>query len=452
MFFNPCNSHTQKNLYTVFGPIQLTIPCGSINIISDIVGLGNSPSLTFTRNPTATIEVTSWTNPLESLFDEVRTMLEESNNEFLERSLLYSTLKTMTLDCFVEGTFRPVDEEEVLQDILDDDPPNTVEDVLDEAPILAIVSGEDPDRIDDVFDRFDDYLDVVGAQGDLGDGDAVSQAIVDGVAGLLDGTDDDGVKDDGYDVLNNVQTTLLCLMECGEDSVTVESGGVTVGAQSGTLEQLAGEPILLGDSGAVFIFPSDLTELEKELGKDTCLYTGTSTIASDAGTTGEGEEVEQTLAASFTFYTINCTTGETEEVMVTTNGEFQIILPYSGRDSQTDECGNEDKVSCISGDTLSTLDDELGCRVIEVFEDQIVCGCTHLTAFSALFVPVLGGACGGEEWEWGVLQTIAASLIAFVVVFITLFLVVEYFVVFKKRKEAIKRKTKRNRRGTRQLL
>ena len=117
----------------------------------------------------------------------------------------------------------------------------------------------------------------MGDQGDLEDGDAVSQAVVDGVAGLLDGTDDDGVKDDGYDVLNNVQTTLLCLMECGEDPVTVESGGVTVGAQSGTLEQLAGEPILLGDSGAVFIFPSDLTELEKELGKDTCLYTGTST-------------------------------------------------------------------------------------------------------------------------------------------------------------------------------
>ena len=69
-------------------------------------------------------------------------MLEESNNEFLERSLLYSTLKTMTLECFVEGTFRPVDEEEVLEDILDDDPPNTVEDVLDEAPILAIVSDD----------------------------------------------------------------------------------------------------------------------------------------------------------------------------------------------------------------------------------------------------------------------------------------------------------------------
>ena len=42
----------------------------------------------------------------------------------------------------------------------------------------------------------------------------------------------------------------------------------------------------------------------------------------------------------------------------------------------------------------------------------------------------------------GVLQTIAASLIAFVVVFITFFLVVEHFVVFKKRKEAIKSKTK----------
>ena len=41
-------------------------------------------------------------------------------------------------------------------------------------------------------------------------------------------------------------------------------------------------------------------------------------------------------------------------------------------------------MSCISGDTLSTLSDPVGCRVIEVLEDQIVCGCTHLTAFSGM--------------------------------------------------------------------
>ena len=41
-------------------------------------------------------------------------------------------------------------------------------------------------------------------------------------------------------------------MECGEDPVLVESDSVVVGAQSGTLEQLAGQPIALGDTGNYF--------------------------------------------------------------------------------------------------------------------------------------------------------------------------------------------------------
>ena len=179
---------------------------------------------------------------------------------------------------------------------------------------------------------------MIGQEGDLQDGDAVSQAVIEGVASILVGADDDDLLDDGYSVLNNVQVTfsllflfflffvshfdpniqitLLCLLECGEEGVTVESGGVVVGAQSGTLEQLAGEPIMLGDSGAFFIFPSNLDELEEELGRDTCLYTGTSAIASQGSIAEDGEE--QTLAASLTFYTINCTTGVAEEVSVTT--------------------------------------------------------------------------------------------------------------------------------------
>ena len=41
-------------------------------------------------------------------------------------------------------------------------------------------------------------------------------------------------------------------------------------------------------------------------------------------------------AASFTFYTINCTTGEREEVLITLEGEFLIILPLP------DEYKNQD--------------------------------------------------------------------------------------------------------------
>ena len=87
------------------------------------------------------------------------------------------------------------------------------------------------------------------------------------------------------------------------------------------------------------------------------------------------------------------------------------------------------------------LNDRVGCEVIEVNENQIICGCTHLTAFSALFVPGGGGECG--EWEWGTLQTVAAVLISVVSVGVVVGLVLEYVLVFKKRKERIAKKTKR---------
>ena len=47
---------------------------------------------------------------------------------------------------------------------------------------------------------------------------------------------------------------------------------------------------------------------------------GTSLIDSN---TSQGD----VPAASFTFYTINCTTGEREEVVLTIDGEFLIYLP-----------------------------------------------------------------------------------------------------------------------------
>ena len=97
----------------MFGPVQFTVPCGSTNIITDIVGLGSSPSVSLTRFLTASPTVSSWTNSQEELYDEVLSVLDDSKNDFLQRALLYSTLKTMSLDCFPEGTFNPVSEEEV---------------------------------------------------------------------------------------------------------------------------------------------------------------------------------------------------------------------------------------------------------------------------------------------------------------------------------------------------
>ena len=81
---------------------------------------------------------------------------------------------------------------------------------------------------------------------------------------------------------------------------------------------------------------------------------------------------------------------------------------------------------------------------LQVQDDQIVCGCTHLTAFSALFVD---NSIKCEEWEWDTLRTVAASLIAFIVFFVIIFLIVEYFVVYKKRRERLRRRVKTKKGG-----
>ena len=52
---------------------------------------------------------------------------------------------------------------------------------------------------------------MIGQRGDLQDGDAVSQAVIEGVASILVGADDDDLLDDGYSVLNNVQVIFFFL-------------------------------------------------------------------------------------------------------------------------------------------------------------------------------------------------------------------------------------------------
>ena len=401
-----------------------------MTIISEVMGLGDSGN-TSTSFVVGEVEVDPWSNSVKDLFLDVQETLLDSPSQFLQRLHLYSTLKTMDLPCFPDGTFSPLDAEEVLDDILDSDPPATVEDVLDEAAIVAVVT--DPSRSDEIIDRFNEYLEVIASQGDLESGDSVSNAILEGLSGLFEDTDDDGILDDGYDLLGNVQIALLCLMECGEDPVIIESGLLAVGAQSGTLEQLAGQPIAIGDTGASFIFPTDISELQESLGDDTCVYTGTSFV--------EPTSESSIPSASLSFYTINCTTGEREEVIVTVDGEFIIVLPISDLDNEDDGC--EDKTaSCVSGDTLSSVTDSLGCRVIDIDDDEITCGCTHLTAFSALFVDGDGSGCGGE-WEWDVLQTVAATMMAFTVVAVVVFLLVEHFFFFRVRMGAIRSKTRK---------
>ena len=163
------------------------------------------------------------------------------------------------------------------------------------------------------------------------------------------------------------------------------------------------------------------------------------------GTSVVGNNNTGTPTASLTFYIINCTDGTREEIPITGDGEFLIFLPFngSGLDDGTDDCDDgEPEVSCVSGATLSTVVDTSGCRVVEHNDTYVTCGCTHLTAFSALFVPGGGGGCGGS-WEWDALKTAAATLLAFCVLMVVVLLVAEHFLVFKKRKQAIKSKTRK---------
>ena len=85
----------------MYGPIQLTVPCGSVELIANIIGLGPSGNFTI-RAPLNTLSAESWSNADEDLFLEVQTMLLVSVNNYLETVHLYSTLKTMTLSCFPE--------------------------------------------------------------------------------------------------------------------------------------------------------------------------------------------------------------------------------------------------------------------------------------------------------------------------------------------------------------
>ena len=332
----------------------------------------------------------SWTKELETLYTNLQVSLADSPNVFLENVFLYSTLKTMTLSCFDEDSFIPIDPGEVLQDILGSDPPDSVEEVLAEAPILAIIV--DTNETDAIIERFDDYLDIALGEGDAEVSEAIAGSVVNGVSNLLE-SGSDSILDDSYDLLGNVEATLACSVGCGEDGLTVESDLVTVGAQSSTIEQLASQPISLGDTGASFLLPSDLSELTEIFGEGACVFTGTSVVESVDGST--------IPSASFSFYTIDCETGEREEVTLTIDGEFLIFLPLpegfqSGEDDE-DNCGEEEaEVTCVSGDTLSNVNDSLGCRLEEIQETQIVCACTHLTAFSALFVDGGDGSgCGG---------------------------------------------------------
>ena len=90
---------------------------------------------------------------------------------------------------------------------------------------------------------------------------------------------------------------------------------------------------------------------------------------------------------------------------MTISGQFLISIPIESKNG----C-EEDEVECVSGETLSFVEDRAGCEVnnrnqnrlyLKILilpfpmnsqvstqnETYVICACTHLTAFSALFLP-----------------------------------------------------------------
>ena len=90
-----------------------------------------------------------------------------------------------------------------------------------------------------------------------------------------------------------------------------------------------------------------------------------------------------------------------EEIPISLSNSILISIPKNNQN--IDGCEKEELEECVSGDSLTTVNNPEGCevtihqarffnfffhfffQVYEETEDNIICACTHLTAFSALF-------------------------------------------------------------------
>ena len=92
-----------------------------------------------------------------------------------------------------------------------------------------------------------------------------------------------------------------------------------------------------------------------------------------------------------------------EEIPISLSSSILISIPKN--DQNVDGCEEETIEECVSGDSLTTVNNPEGCevtdykswlffhfiflilfsQVYEETEDNVICACTHLTAFSVLF-------------------------------------------------------------------
>jgi len=423
---NPVRYPPAKNY---FSPLQLFLSCGSeVSVFIQTVGYGFDGFPVNTLPSKFTFRVESWENGQEQEISDVQDVVNNSPNPFLLATLGYAILQTTTLPCFPPDTFSPLDTEELVNDILNSEIPEDNDAIINQAAVIALVTPEDSttEQQEEVIDRLEDYLVAVAATNDTEAINALSASISTTASNILAEDPEGEVLDEVYELIENLQSTLLCTLQCGEEPTQSLSDSVQLGAQLNLLENL--QQIYLGD--LIITLPDDLSELQEELGGEgSCVQVGYSLITT---------EDSSAPTASLSFLAVNCETGEWEEIPVTLSEKFLISIPISSvpTRTETNNCGEEvvveDTAQCVSGQTLTGITDPDGCEVQEVTEEYIICACTHLTAFSALFSPgeAENGECGGG-WEWGVLQTVAVSLIAFCIIAVITGILLEHYLYYK---------------------
>jgi len=413
---NPVVYPVKENRY---GPIQLLLTCGSeVTIYTEVVGYGVNnnivPSVPFTQ----TFEVLSWTDEDENSYSDAQDIINESPSDSLKENLGFVSLQTVSLPCF-SNSFIPVDSEDVLDDILNSPPPDTVEEVLEEAAIIAVIDDlTDPDAL---IERLNEYLEVVRESHNPEAVFELGALITEIGSNIIDIDPKNSTLDNLYDLVDNLESVLLCNLNCGDSAREFLSKNLKVGASVNTLEDLGS--ISIGD--LAFFLPMNLVQLQESSGGvGHCVSVGYSLIDL------VGVEVP---TGSLTFFSLDCATGEWEEIPITITDTFLVAIPYKNNNNNNndddDDCKEEEVPLCVSGNTLTNNVDTSGCELYSQSRNFILCECTHLTAFSALLVSTEDGDCGG--WEWGVIQTIAAAMLVTCLILIIVVSLFEHYYYYR---------------------
>jgi hypothetical protein len=466
---------------TAFGPAQFILPCGNgIRIFSDIVGYGQTASATRHNLLVAEVATSSWTSAHEEAWNSVDYLLQFAHNDFVQNNFVFSTLLSQST---CESPFNFYNKQEIFATILETEPPTTLAEIKNELPILlASIDPTDASFLPPLLTRLRTYLGFINSFGrqetelypDLYSGVgaggeeegrrnvgrlggpsrrrylegsvevlelvlfSVSEFLGSGVVSQLQADDLLSL----FNIVHEIEGSLLCYMSCGADPIVLNSEFLSIGMSFDTLWNLSREPIPGGDSGVVFTLP-DVNELAEKLGtvvdEDVCFYSAYSVI----------KRPGNPFIASFSFFDLNCTTGETTEIPVEDlNSQFLVSLPmpddfqpsgvFAGtnagapetydemnlfdgygttlgylvyeEDVDTNSICTEDENPvrfCLSGPSVFEVVQTGHCRIVEETEDSMVCGCSQISSHtfdgrdqcpasdSGVPIGIIAGAVGG---------------------------------------------------------